>query len=166
MDGDKFADREEQLTRTSTGTYYGDVNKDGYSEEVARDKYMDGRIDTVDTTRRGSTIDTVSAEQVMEPGSEYMVDRHPGEDDTAANMSEVAATAHSTIPDKSASYDATDLFSAGEADVGGSDSTSYDSSSADTSSLHDSRSSYDAGSSSASYDAGSSSSYDSGDGRE
>ena len=47
-------------------------------------------------------------------------------------------------------------------DAGGADSTSYDSSGADTSSSYDPGSSYEAGSSSASYDAGSSSSYDSG----
>jgi hypothetical protein len=83
-DADGIADYDVQIDKTSTGTYYGDINKDGYSEDVASDIDMDGRIDTVDTTGMGSSADTVSAEQVVEPGSDYLVDHGPGEDDFSA----------------------------------------------------------------------------------
>jgi hypothetical protein len=86
QDGDGLADTDAQLGKTSTGTYYGDINKDGYSENVATDLDRDGRIDTVDTTGRGSSSDTVGAERIVEPGSGHLVDGGPGdaEDDDAS----------------------------------------------------------------------------------
>ena len=83
-DADGLADSDARIEKTSTGTYYGDINKDGYSEDVAADLDADGRIDTVDTTGQGSSTDTVGAEQVVEPGSSQLVDQAPGEDDDAA----------------------------------------------------------------------------------
>jgi len=83
-DADGLADNDVRIDKTSTGTFYGDINKDGYAEDVATDRDLDGRIDTVDTTGRGSSADTVGAEQVVEPGSGDLVDRAPGEDDGAA----------------------------------------------------------------------------------
>ena len=79
-DADGLADSDARIEKTSTGTYYGDINKDGYSEDVATDLDADGRIDTVDTTGQGSSTDTVGAEQVVEPGSSYIADT-PGEND-------------------------------------------------------------------------------------
>jgi hypothetical protein len=73
-DGDGLADSEAQLGKTSTGTYYGDIDEDGYSEDVGSDIDMDGRIDTVDTTGRGSSLDKVGAGQVVEPESGHLVD--------------------------------------------------------------------------------------------
>ncbi|MGB8959267.1 MAG: hypothetical protein WCC00_09715, partial [Candidatus Aminicenantales bacterium] len=55
---DGLADSDARIEKTSTGTYYGDINKDGYSEDVATDLDADGRIDTVDTTGQGSSTDT------------------------------------------------------------------------------------------------------------
>jgi len=128
---DGLADYDTKLDKTSTGTYYGDINKDGYSEDVATDLDMDGRIDTVDTTGQGSSADTVGAEQVVDPASDHLVDRGPGEDDAAA------ASAADTGDDAIASgsdYDAGDsgsssLDSGGSADSGGSVDTGggYDS---------------------------------------
>ena len=83
-DADGLADNDVRIERTSTGTYYGDINKDGYSEDVATDLDMDGRIDTVDTTGQGSSTDTVGADQIVEPGSNHLVD-HGSADDTAAD---------------------------------------------------------------------------------
>jgi hypothetical protein len=83
-DGDGLADDDARIDKTSTGTYYGDINKDGYSEDVATDLDMDGRIDTVDTTGQGSSVDTVDADQVVEPGSGHLVDHGPGGDEDAA----------------------------------------------------------------------------------
>jgi len=80
-DADGLADYETQLGMTSTGTYYGDIDQDCYSEDVATDIDMDGRIDTVDTTGEGSSTDTVGAEQIIDPASDYLVDRGEGEDD-------------------------------------------------------------------------------------
>jgi hypothetical protein len=84
-DGDGLADDDERLSRTSDGTWHGDINKDGYSEDVAFDRDQDGKIESVDTTGQGSSTDTVDAEQVASPGSENLVDRHPGEDDSQAD---------------------------------------------------------------------------------
>jgi hypothetical protein len=142
QDGDGLGDYDTRLEKTSTGTYYGDINKDGYSEDVATDLDMDGRIDTVDTTGRGSSTDTVSAEQVVDPASDYLVDRAPGQDDSLA-----AGAADEGIV-SGADYDA------GSSDVGSADSGSVDTgvsdsgSSVDTSSSVDSGGGYDSGSSS------------------
>jgi len=90
-DGDGLADDEERLSRTSDGTWHGDINRDGYSEEVAFDRDQDGRIEAVDTAGRGSSTDTVGAEQVVSPESENIVDRHPGEDDSVVEAEQAAA---------------------------------------------------------------------------
>jgi hypothetical protein len=82
-DADGLADSDARIEKTSTGTYYGDINKDGYSEDVATDLDQDGRIDTVDTTGQGSSTNTVGADQIVEPGSSHLADA-PGEDDDAA----------------------------------------------------------------------------------
>jgi hypothetical protein len=78
-DADGIADYDVRIEKTSTGTYYGDIDENGYSEDVASDVDMDGRMDTVDTTGKGSSTDTVGAEQIVEPGSDYLVDSSPGE---------------------------------------------------------------------------------------
>ncbi len=80
-DGDGMGEADEKLFRTSDGTWHGDVDKDGYSDEVAFDRDQDGRIESVDTAGKGSTTDTVGAEQVVSPESGNIVDRAPGEDD-------------------------------------------------------------------------------------
>jgi len=128
---DGLADYDTKLDKTSTGTYYGDINKDGYSEDVATDLDMDGRIDTVDTTGKGSSVDTVGAEQVVDPGSDHLVDRAPGEDDAAAAS---AVDSGDNAIASGSDYDAGDpgsgsLDSGGSADSGGSVDTgsSYDS---------------------------------------
>ena len=78
-DADGIADYDVQIEKTSTGTYYGDIDENGYSEDVASDIDMDGRMDTVDTTGKGSSTDTVGAEQIVEPGSDYLVKGSPEE---------------------------------------------------------------------------------------
>jgi hypothetical protein len=128
-DADGLADSEAQLGKTSTGTYYGDINKDGYSEDVATDLDMDGRIDTVDTTGQGSSMDKVGAEQVVDPASDYLVDRAPGEDDDAAvEAADTGGGADDAIASGS-DYDAGTTDSGGSADSGGSVDTDsgYDS---------------------------------------
>jgi len=92
-DADGLADNDVRIEKTSTGAYYGDIDKDGYSENVASDLDMDGRIDTVDTAGQGSSTDTVGAEQIVEPGSGHLVDRAPGEDDDAAAAASSADSA-------------------------------------------------------------------------
>jgi hypothetical protein len=89
-DADGLADNDVRILKTSTGTYYGDINKDGYSEDVATDLDMDGRIDTVDTTGRGSSTDTVGADQIVEPGSDHLVDHGSADDDDAAAVDTAA----------------------------------------------------------------------------
>ncbi|MCU0243797.1 MAG: hypothetical protein MUE80_03415 [Acidobacteria bacterium] len=79
--GDGLGDADVQLGKTSTGTYYGDIDQDGYSESVASDIDGDGRIDTVDTTGRGSSADTVGAEQVVDPADDHLVDHGAADDD-------------------------------------------------------------------------------------
>jgi hypothetical protein len=114
-DADGLADNDVRIDKTSTGTYYGDINKDGYSENVATDLDMDGRIDSVDTTGRGSSADTVGADQVVEPGSGQLVDRAPGEDDGAAPDDDIAS---------GSDYDAGGSTSGGSGgDAGGSIAT-------------------------------------------
>jgi hypothetical protein len=122
-DADGLADNDVRVDKTSTGTYYGDINKDGYSESVASDLDMDGRIDTVDTAGRGSSTDTVGAEQVVEPGSGHLVDRAPGEDDDAAAAATSAdgAVALDTDDDAGAAADA-DIASGSDYDAGASTS--------------------------------------------
>lgn len=83
QDGDGLADNDVRLSRTSDGTWHGDIDANGYSEAVAFDSDGDGRIESVDTTGHGSSADTVGAEQVMDPASEAVVDRYPGDDGEA-----------------------------------------------------------------------------------
>jgi hypothetical protein len=123
-DADGLADNDVRIEKTSTGTYYGDINKDGYSEDVATDLDMDGRIDTVDTTGRGSSVDTVGADQVVEPGSDYLVDHGAGQDDDAAagGVDTGAADSGSGAADDISSgsdYDSGSSASAGSTDAGG-----------------------------------------------
>lgn len=102
-DADGLADNDVRIEKTSTGTYYGDINKDGYSEDVATDLDMDGRIDTVDTTGRGSSVDTVGADQIVEPGSDYLVDHAAGQDDDVAAAGDAAGSADAGGVDTGAS---------------------------------------------------------------
>jgi hypothetical protein len=104
QDGDGLADDDQRLFRTSDGTWHGDVNRDGYSDEVAFDRDQDGRIESVDTTGRGSSTDRVGAEQVVAPESGEIVDRHPGEDDSLAE--ETASAAVTDTDDDSSVSDA------------------------------------------------------------
>lgn len=103
-DGDGLADDDERLFRTSDGTWHGDVNKDGYSDEVAFDRDQDGRVESVDTTGQGSSTDRVGAEQVVSPESGNIVDRHPGEDDFKVETDQATAEASpgSETPEASA----------------------------------------------------------------
>lgn len=81
QDGDGLADDDQKMFRTSDGTWHGDINRDGASEELAFDRDQDGRIESVDTTGQGSSTDTVGAEQVVSPESPEIIDRGAGEDD-------------------------------------------------------------------------------------
>jgi hypothetical protein len=101
QDGDGLAEDDQRLFRTSDGTWHGDVNRDGYSEEVVFDRDQDGRIESVDTTGRGSSTDRVGAEQVAAPQSGDIVDRHPGEDDSSVSDSDV-----DSMTDSGSTYDA------------------------------------------------------------
>ena len=124
-DADGLADSEARIDKTSTGTYYGDINKDGYSEDVATDLDMDGRIDTVDTTGQGSSTDTVGAEQVVEPGSDHLVDRNEDDDDDAgaASTASVADAGAADTDAASAGSDADDGIASGsDYDAGSSTS--------------------------------------------
>jgi hypothetical protein len=143
---DGLADNDVRLDKTSTGTYYGDINRDGYSENVATDLDLDGRIDTVDTTGRGSSVDTVGADQIVEPGSDHLVDRAPGEDDDAAAAgASVDPSVDTSADDASAGSDhdsgssssvdaGTDYDSGGTVDSGGSADSGGSSGGDDTSS--------------------------------
>jgi hypothetical protein len=131
QDGDGLADDDQRLSRTSDGTWHGDINRDGYSEEVAFDRDQDGRIDSVDTMGRGSSTEVVGAEQVVSPESEDIVDRHPGEDDYLAEESQATVAA-----------DEEDDFSASDADAV---------STTDPDSASDSADSYDPGSAGSDY---------------
>jgi hypothetical protein len=134
-DADGLADYDTQIDKTSTGTYYGDIDKDGYSEDLATDLDMDGRIDTVDTAGKGSSADTVSAEQIVEPESDHLVDRGTVEDDSLTS---------DALDDGIAAGSDYDV---GTSDLGSTESESidagYDNGSADTS--YDSGSSLDTG---------------------
>jgi hypothetical protein len=128
QNGDGLADDDQKLFRTSDGTWHGDVNRDGYSDEVAFDRDQDGHIDSVDTTGQGSSTDTVDAEQAVAPESENIVDTQPGEDDSAAACSlDDAGDASSSDSDSGSSYDSgstSDSGSSYDSDSGGSGSTS------------------------------------------
>jgi hypothetical protein len=89
-DGDGLADNDVRLSRTSDGTWHGDIDANGYSEAVAFDADRDGRIERVDTGGHGSSSDMVGAEQVVDPASGDIVDRHPGDDGEAATGDETA----------------------------------------------------------------------------
>ena len=149
QDGDGLAEDDERLFRTSDGTWHGDVNRDGYSEEVAFDRDQDGRIDSVDLTGQGSSIDQVGAEQVVAPESDSIIDRHPGEDDTQADASQAAASSESA--DSEGGYSAQDT-DAGTVDDAGS---SYDSGSSCDSGSGGSSSSSDSDIGSTTIDSGS-----------
>lgn len=149
-DGDGLSNTEERVTQ-GNGEYYADINKDGYNERVATDTDYDGRIDKVDTTGQGFSMDQVDASQVMSPDSEHMVDKVPGEDDGVAAAQEAAASASTS-----------DTW---QVDEGSSDApSSHDTGTSDSSSSYDSGSSYDSSSSSvdSSSSSDSGSSYDSG----
>jgi len=113
QDGDGLADDDQKLFRTSDGTWHGDINRDGYSEAVAFDRDQDGRIESVDTTGRGSSTDTVGAEQVVSPESPDIVDRQPGEDDF--RVEEEPATADDS---PAAGQETGDGYSAADSDAG------------------------------------------------
>ena len=98
-DGDGLAEDDERLFRTSDGTWHGDIDKDGYSDEVAFDRDQDGRIESVDTAGRGSSTDIVGAEQVVSPESEKIVDRRPGESDSKAEAGPAAESGAAEIPE-------------------------------------------------------------------
>jgi len=155
QDGDGLADDDQKLFRTSDGTWHGDVNRDGYSDEVAFDRDQDGRIDSVDTTGQGSSTDTVGAERVVDPESSNIVDQRPGEDDfkvagaeEAADgwqVSDADADAGAAADDAgaSAASGADDDFTVTDAEAG---STYYSGSSSDAGSSSSSSSDADAGS--------------------
>jgi hypothetical protein len=121
-DADGLADDEVRIEKTSVGDYYGDINRDGYSEGVATDLDSDNRIDTVDTTGQGSSVDTVSAESVVDPGSSYLADQGPSDDLEAASAidpgdaAEYDADAGATVETSSVDVDP------GPVDSGGDDS--------------------------------------------
>lgn len=159
MDGDRLADTEARISEGGVGEYYADINQDGYSETVANDMDMDGRIDTVDTTGKGSSTAQVDAGQVVDPSSDHMADQYPGEDDATAAAREEAGSS----PTNDGSWEVTEVdageidasYDAGADDSGGYSDSSYDSGGKDSGSSYDtgSTSSYDAGSSStSSYD--------------
>jgi hypothetical protein len=174
-DGDGLAEDDERLFRTSDGTWHGDIDKDGYSDEVAFDRDQDGRIESVDTAGRGSSTDTVGAEQVVSPESEKIVDRRPGESDfrieaesAAADRGvtadqDAAANTGTSIPEVSAEgWQVTDAdgdadglmddSSAAAAGSGDNDFASDADSGAGSDSADDSASSYDSGSGASSTD--------------
>jgi hypothetical protein len=160
-DGDGLGEDDERLSRTSDGTWHGDVNKDGYSEEVAFDRDQDGRIESVDTTGRGSSTDVVGAEHVVSAESGNIVDRRPGEDDVKAGAEPTADAAEASAEE----WQVTDA----DGDAGGpavdsdagtgldpdddTSSSNVDSAPADNDdSADDSGSSYDSGSTASSVD--------------
>ncbi len=167
-DGDGRGEDDERLSRTSDGTWHGDVSKDGYSDEVAFDRDQDGRIESVDTAGRGSSTDTVGAEQVVSPESENIVDRRPGENDSKVEAEQAATEAGSgseipeaspedwqvTDEDASAGIAGDDSEAVAAGDTGDDFSSSdVDSGSGDAAgSSDDSGSSYDSGSSGSSVD--------------
>jgi hypothetical protein len=89
-DADGLADDEARLERTSTGTYHGDIDRDGVGEDVAKDLDGDGRIETVDTAGEGRSSDVVGAESIAEPESGHIVDHVQGEDDAEAETDDAS----------------------------------------------------------------------------
>ena len=59
-DGDNLADDEVLVSKVGDD-YMADINRDGVSEDIATDMDHDGRMDTVDTTGKGSSTDPVDA---------------------------------------------------------------------------------------------------------
>lgn len=84
-DGDNLADDEVLVTKVGDD-FVADINRDGVSEDIATDMDHDGRMDTVDTTGKGSSTDQVDATAVVSPDSEHLADQ-PGEDDGAVEVS-------------------------------------------------------------------------------
>ncbi|MCK7496655.1 MAG: hypothetical protein MZW92_41415 [Comamonadaceae bacterium] len=125
-DGDGLGEADVQLGKTSTGTYYGDINEDGYSENVANDMDGDGRIDTVDTTGQGSSADTVGADQVVDPADDHLVDHGTADDeddgDGLSSGADYDAADSSSSSSSSSSSDA-DEPSGSESDDTGSSSS-------------------------------------------
>jgi hypothetical protein len=123
-DGDGLGDADVQLGKTSTGTFYGDIDEDGYSESVANDLDGDGRIDTVDTTGHGSSADTVGADQVVDPADGHLVDH--GASDDADDDDGLSAGADYDAGDSSSSSspssDADEPSGSGSDDTGSSSS--------------------------------------------
>lgn len=132
-DGDGLGDADVQLGKTSTGTYYGDIDQDGYSESVANDIDGDGRLDTVDTTGRGSSADTVGAEQIVDPADDHLVDHGAADDDNGGpDNDEISSGADyeaggSSSPSSSSSSDADEPSGSGSDDAGSSSSGDADS---------------------------------------
>lgn len=127
-DGDGLGDVDVQLGKTSTGTYYGDIDQNGYSEGVADDIDGDGRIDTVDTTGRGSSADTVGAEQIVDPADDHLVDHGAADDDnddisSGADYEAGGSSSSSSSP----SSDADEPSGSGSDDAGSSSSGDADS---------------------------------------
>jgi hypothetical protein len=119
QDGDGLADDDQKLFRTSDGTWHGDINRDGYSDDVAFDRDQDGRIESVDTTGQGSSTDTVGAEQVVSPESSEIVDRQPGEDDFRLEEGPAAADDGPTGQAADDGYSVTDSDAGSAEDAGG-----------------------------------------------
>ena len=84
-DGDNLADDEVLVSKVGDD-YMADINRDGVSEDIATDMDHDGRMDTVDTTGKGSSTDQVDATAVVSPDSAHLADQ-PGEDDGVAEVS-------------------------------------------------------------------------------
>lgn len=83
-DGDSMSDTEELVTKSGSA-YLSDINRDGYSEEIAFDRDGDNRIDAVDTTGRGLSGDQAAPSAIIAPDSDELADKRPGEDDGAAD---------------------------------------------------------------------------------
>ena len=117
-DGDGLGDADVQLGKTSTGTYYGDIDQNGYVEDVASDIDGDGRIDTVDTTGRGSAADTVGAGEVVDPADDHLVDHGEADDadDGAAGSSSSSSSSADADEPSGPGSDDTGSSSSGDAD--------------------------------------------------
>jgi hypothetical protein len=149
QDGDGIADHDVRIEGTSTGTFYGDIDKNGYSEEVATDLDMDGRIDTVHTTGRPGGADSVDAAQVVDPGSSHLVDQAPGEDDDAALAAGVVDAGSPDTGSDAGVYDSGAAADDGIDSGADHDAGVYDSGagSVDSGADYEAGSSYDSGSS-------------------
>jgi hypothetical protein len=122
-DADGLADDEARLERTSTGTYHGDIDRDGVGEDIAKDLDGDGRIETVDPAGEGRSSDIVSAEQIVEPESEHVVDHAPGDDDSDTETDD-ASDGFSAVDDDGGT--AGDAGDTSDNDGGNSDTSSSD----------------------------------------